>query len=87
MDNPKDLVAFEAGRRPGLASGFGEPPGILALVLAILVTASAVYYAMLVYAPRQLVEREGTPRVWIGRFALFVVSVAFGVRWLAAIGT
>jgi hypothetical protein len=42
---------------------------------------------MLVYAPRQLVEREGTPRVWIGRFALFVVSVAFGVRWLAAIGT
>jgi hypothetical protein len=64
----------------------GSAPAVLAVIVAILVATSAVYYAMLIYAPRQLVEREGTPRIWLGRYALFVVCVAAGVTWLAAIG-
>ena len=41
----------------------GGAPQLLALTLGILIVASAIYYAMLIYAPRQIVEREGTPLI------------------------
>jgi hypothetical protein len=64
----------------------GGAPEILALTLVILVVASAIFYAMLIYAPRQIVEREGSPVQWMGRYAFFVACVAFGVSWLAVVG-
>ncbi len=57
--------------------------GTFALVL---LAAAAVYYAMLVYAPRQIADREGGAVTWLIRFGLFVVSVLFGVGWLNALG-
>lgn len=37
--------------------------------------------AMLVYAPRQVVEREGGVLTWLLRYALFVAGVIFGLAW------
>jgi hypothetical protein len=59
--------------------------GVLPIV-GFLLAFSAIYYAMLVYAPRQVAEREGGPVAWIVRFALFVASVAFGAGWLLILG-
>lgn len=55
--------------------------GVLAIV-GVLVACSAIYYAMLVYAPRQIAEREGGPIAWLVRYGLFVASVALGAGWL-----
>ncbi len=57
-----------------------------AFVGGALILMAAVYYAMLVYAPRQFVEREGNPLTWLIRFGVFVVGVAFGLGWFAALG-
>ncbi len=54
--------------------------------LGFLLAFSAVYYAMLVYAPRQVAEREGGPVAWIARYGLFAASVLLGTSWLAALG-
>ena len=51
-------------------------------VVGFLIAFSAVYYAMLVFAPRQVAEREGGPVAWAVRYLLFAVSVAFGAGWL-----
>ena len=64
---------------------FDNVPGAGAFAL-VLLAAAAVYYAMLVYAPRQIADREGSAPVWLLRFGLFVVSVLFGVGWLNALG-
>ena len=37
-----------------------------------------VFYLMLVFAPRQIAEREGSPRSWAIRFALFIVGLSLG---------
>ncbi len=74
------------GGATDLPGQIGAAPEVLALALGIFVAASAVYYAMLVYAPRQLVEREGGPAAWLARYGLFVVSVAVGLTWLGATG-
>lgn len=52
-------------------------------VLGLLILCAAVYYAMLIYAPRQIAEREGGPVTWLVRFGVFVVSVGFGLGWLS----
>ncbi len=49
--------------------------------IAFLLAFSAVFYAMLVYAPRQVAEREGGIVTWVLRYALFVAGVAFGLAW------
>lgn len=71
-------------------TGVSEPasmaPEVLALALAIFVLASAIYYAMLIYGPRQIVEREGTPLAWLGRYGLFVASIVLGIGWLSVLG-
>jgi len=74
------------GGATNVVGQIGGAPQLLALALGILIAASSVYYAMLVYAPRQLVEREGTPLMWLGRYALFVAGVALGLSWVAAFG-
>jgi hypothetical protein len=55
-------------------------------VIGLLVLCAAVYYTMLIYAPRQVAEREGGTMVWLARFGLFVVSVALGLGWLSLLG-
>ena len=84
-------VAGPAGS--GGSGGLGLSPGQLIAILpaaafpiAIVTAGAAVYYAMLIYAPRQIAEREGGAVVWLGRFALFLISVAFGVGWLSLLG-
>lgn len=80
---------------PGRASGvtasdlrdalLNNVPGAGGVGLALLAF-TAVYYAMLVYAPRQVAESEGGPIAWLVRFGLFVVSMLFGVGWINAFG-
>lgn len=53
--------------------------------VGFLVAFAAVYYAMLVVAPRQVAEREGSLLAWVVRFALFIAGAAFGAGWLAAL--
>ncbi len=52
------------------------------LALSFLLAFSAVYYAMLVYAPRQIAEREGGLVEWLLRYAAFVASIVLGLGWL-----
>jgi len=55
----------------------GGAAGTLFVVL-IATLGVAVFYAMLVFAPRQIAEREGSGPSWAVRFVLFVVSMALG---------
>jgi hypothetical protein len=77
----------------GSGNLFGDPSSLLAQapaaapVLGFLTLFAAVYYAMLIYAPRQIAEREGGPLVWIARFALFLASVVLGFGWLGLLGS
>ena len=58
----------------------------LALVLGFFVLFAAVFYTMLVYAPRQIAEPEGGALTWVWRFALFVGGTAVGLGWLGILG-
>ena len=62
------------------------PIGTLAFVAAALAAFSAVYYAMLIYAPRQVAEHEGGPLTWLVRYGIFLVSILVGVAWLRPFG-
>jgi hypothetical protein len=55
-------------------------------IVGFLLAFSAVYYAMLVFAPRQVAEREGGPVAWVVRYGLFVASVMLGAGWLSLLG-
>ncbi len=71
-----DLAAQFGGSIAGFSSG-------AATVVGLLILAAAVYYAMLIFAPRQIAEREGGPIVWLVRFALFILSVTLGLGWIS----
>jgi hypothetical protein len=58
------------------------PPALL-----FLAAFSAVYYAMLVYAPRQIADREGGIIAWGLRYTAFALSVILGLGWLRIVGT
>jgi hypothetical protein len=70
-----------------LSRSWAENAGLTAFVGGALVAMAGVYYAMLVFAPRQFVEREGSPFTWLIRFAVFVACIALGLSWLAVLGT
>ena len=55
---------------------------LVALTIILVVGGAAVFYAMLIYAPRQVAEREGTRLGWMIRFGLFVGSSLLGLSWL-----
>jgi hypothetical protein len=63
-----------------LVAAMTEPGGVAGtLFVALIATLGvAVFYAMLVFAPRQIAEREGSGPSWVVRFLLFVVSMALG---------
>jgi len=56
------------------------------LVVGLLAVFSAVYYAMLVYAPRQVAESEGGTITWLVRYGVFLASVVVGISWLRPLG-
>jgi hypothetical protein len=64
-----------------LMSGTAAPEALAlgALIAGFVVAGSAVFFAMLVVAPRELADPEPRPGIWLGRFALFLVSAATGV--------
>ncbi len=77
------------GGEPGSAtpaSAVADPQTAIAAG-GFLLAFSAVYYAMLIYAPRQVAEREGGLVTWILRYALFVAGVVFGLAWPRLFGT
>jgi hypothetical protein len=52
-----------------------------------LIAFSAIYYAMLIYAPRQIAEREGGIVEWLLRYAAFAASIALGIGWLSILSS
>jgi hypothetical protein len=74
-----DIAGQFGSSMAGVAAG-------VAAVAGVFIVGAAVYYAMLIYAPRQIAEREGGPIQWLVRFALFVASVVVGVGWLSLLG-
>ncbi len=78
---------------PGLGLGVvgaSTPGGLLAaigLTAGIVALFSSVFYAMLVYAPRQLEDPRRGLAGWAGRYALFVAGVLVGSTWLQALGS
>jgi hypothetical protein len=57
------------------------------LPLFVLIAFSAIYYAMLIYAPRQIAEREGGIVEWLLRYAAFAASIALGIGWLSILSS
>ncbi len=76
------LIAAVIGEPGGTTAGavVANPQEALAAV-GFLLAFSAVYYAMLVFAPRQVAERDGGVVTWVFRYALFVAGVAAGLAW------
>jgi hypothetical protein len=70
-----------------IGSSFASDSRGTLAILGFLTVTAAVYYAMLVYAPRQVAEREGGPLEWAARFALFLVGIGLGLAGLAVLGT
>jgi hypothetical protein len=46
-----------------------------------LVAFSGVFYVMLIFAPRQVAEREGGVVTWLLRYVLFAAGVVAGLAW------
>lgn len=77
------IDAVTAGDVPGrLRAAAPADLGGAAPVIGFLLAFSAVVYAMLVFAPRQIAEREGGPVAWLVRYGCFVLSVALGAGWI-----
>jgi hypothetical protein len=79
---------------PGAAGGSstagwlsGADPGTAAGIVAAFAAFAGVYYAMLIYAPRQVAEREGGPLSWAARFGTFLAGTLLGLTWLSVFGT
>ncbi len=65
----------------GLLADSAGQPGALAptlLTAAIALVGAAIFYVMLVFAPRQVAEAEGSGRTWIVRFGVFVLGLLLG---------
>jgi hypothetical protein len=76
------FIAAVAGEPGSAAAGSAvSDPRTVLVAGGFLLAFSGVYYAMLVYAPRQVAEREGGLVTWVLRYALFVAGVIFGLAW------
>ncbi len=71
---------FASAREHPLLGGWAAPAA-----LGFLAVFSAVYYAMLIYGPRQVAEREGGTLEWALRYGIFLVSIVLGIGWLAIV--
>ena len=70
-----DLFDFRS-----LIAAFSGPddPRWTLFVLGIATLGVLVFYLMLVFAPRQIAEREGTTGSWAVRFLVFIVGLSLG---------
>lgn len=55
------------------------------LVAGIALLGVLLFYLMLIFAPRQVAEREGAPGWWAVRFLVFVVSLTIGTTWVGLV--
>ena len=82
-----NVIAQVAGIRgfvvTGATSAIDRNTALVAL--GFLALFSAVYYAMLIYAPRQVAEPEGGLLEWVLRYVVFLASILLGLGWLAAV--
>jgi hypothetical protein len=81
------LIAAITGE-PGSATpaaGAANPATALAAG-GFLIAFSGVYYAMLIFAPRQVAEREGGLVTWVFRYVLFAAGVVAGLAWPHLLG-
>jgi hypothetical protein len=69
---------FDIGALVRDAQASGLDPVFTVFVAALVLLGVLVFYLLLVFAPRQIAEREGSPGAWATRFALFVLSLAAG---------
>ncbi len=84
---PSLLGDILASSPPRAATGSPGDTASFALFVFGLVTAgAAVFYTMLVAAPRIMVEREGSGLAWLVRFAAWYGGTIAGLGWVAAIG-
>ncbi len=81
-----DVIGAVTGTGGIRITGPGMDLGAAAVPLGFLVAFSAVYYAMLVYAPRQVAEREGGAISWVLRYGAFLAGTLLGFGWLRAAG-
>jgi hypothetical protein len=51
-----------------------------------LIAFSGVFYVMLIFAPRQVADREGGIVTWLFRYALFAAGVVAGLAWPRLLG-
>lgn len=65
-------------RQFGAAVSGGESLAGTLFVFGIGVLGILIFYLMLVFAPRQIAEREGTPGSWAVRFVVFLVALSLG---------
>jgi hypothetical protein len=66
-----------------LGQGLAQVAQVLPSTLVVMVPFAAVYYLMLVYAPRQLAVADGGPVAWLVRFLVFLAVEVLTVSWLA----
>lgn len=74
-----DLRTFADGVGSGRA-------GEVLLVAGFGIAGILIFYLMLIFAPRQIAEREGTPGTWAIRFGVFVVGLVLGTTLAGVVG-
>jgi hypothetical protein len=62
-----------------------DTTGFGAFAIFLAVSGVLVFYVMLVYAPRQVAEREGGVVAWLVRVALFLASLTLGATWVGLV--
>jgi hypothetical protein len=68
------------------AVGLGEIVASLGVSLGLFLLIAAVFYPMLVIAPRTLVDGRVDGLSWLVRFVVFIVGSLLGLAWLGALG-
>jgi hypothetical protein len=82
VGNVGDLFDLRLLGGLGSASDAERSYGIFILFLGV--AFAAVFYAMLVLAPRRFILREGSPGTWLVRFGVFLAGLAIGSTVAAA---
>lgn len=83
MSGLRDLFDLRGLMDSLRAGGFDIGLGLFAVVLAL--AGVLIFYLMLIFAPRQVAEHEGSQGTWALRFLLFVVSLTIGQTWLGLV--
>ena len=81
-----DLLRDAFGSASQAGTGLTDTLLSTAGILSLFVLAAALFYAMLIAVPRQLIESDGGFGTWLRRFACFVVGSLTGIGLLASFG-